>query len=127
MDANLRFMGDFEQLLSKSGFWCMEHPERTNIIDEAAKIVQLGKDTQEMMDRCINRYQNAGLVATGVLIRENTVVNRAFGLEWWREVATLSHRDQMSFCWVAENMKLKYNTMPFLHNFIKYRHALGSN
>lgn len=127
MDGNLEFLGNWSDILDKSGFWVMQHPERDNIIDEAAKIAQLGKDTNEMMQSCLNRYTNAGLVATGVLIRDNSVINNAFSLEWWREVSTLSHRDQMSFCWVADKMKLTYSKFPFLHGFKKHKHALASN
>lgn len=125
IDANLEYKGDWNEL-DKPGFWAMRHPDRQYLWQEVNACIQLMKETTWI--KALNdRYGEQSVVATGVLIRDNTPENKSFGQAWWNEVRDYSHRDQLSFCYVANKLGLKYDLMPFLKDFIKHKHEVQRN
>lgn len=104
----------------------MKHPHRVSLDSEIIACIQLGKET-EWISSLNKRYGRQKVVATGVMIRENTPEMEKFGELWWHEVNNYSHRDQLSFGYAAEKAGITYNEMPFLPNFIKYKHEVGRN
>ena len=128
IDGHLKPLIDIESFAQdKSGFWLMDHPLRKCIYEEANACIAMRKDNRKVIERQTTRYRleryppNAGLVATGVLIREP-------GFEdvlehWWSEVRDFSVRDQLSFNYVAYKNNLRYNTFPFLQGFKNQYHV----
>lgn len=118
-------------LFDRSGFWLMKHPVRTCIYQEAQECITLRKDNPSTINEQMGRYRlegypaNNGLCATGVLIRDNTEVNRRFGEFWWHQVRTGSVRDQLSFSFSAWKTGLEFEQFPFLHNIKKWKHTKG--
>lgn len=118
-------------LLNRSGYWVMKHPTRTCIYQEAQECITLHKDNPATINEQMERYRldgypaNNGLCATGVLIRDNTEVNRAFGEFWWHQVRTGSVRDQLSFNYCAWKTGLQFEQFPFLQDVTKWKHAKG--
>lgn len=125
IDANLEFKGDWLEL-DRAGFWAMKHPDRQYLWQEINACIQLNKETN-WIKKLNDKYGERGVVATGVLIRDNTPLNKMFGQMWWNQISNYSHRDQLSFCYVADKVGLKYELMPFLKDFIKYKHEVGYN
>lgn len=128
IDGNLSPQMPLNHLVNnKTGYWAMAHPQRHCVYAEAKRCIELGKDTLETLNAQMERYRraglprNAGMVATGVLIR--TPGFEKFAQGWWAQVEKGSHRDQCSFNYVAWKHKLEYHTFPFLQNFSKVIHS----
>lgn len=125
MDANLEVTGNLSRW-DKAGFWVMEHPNRQYLYEEIEACIELGKDGEHIR-RLNDKYGFQGVVATGVIVRDNRPDYWEFGERWFREIENQSHRDQLSFCYIANLLELDYSLMPFLHGFKKHHHALGRN
>lgn len=118
-------------LLNRAGYWVMKHPTRSCIYQEAQECITLRKDNPGTINEQMMRYRmegypvNNGLSATGVLIRDNTGANRAFGEFWWHQVRTGSVRDQLSFNYSAWKTGLHFDQFPFLQDVTKWKHVKG--
>lgn len=118
-------------LFERSGFWLMKHPVRNCIYQEAQECIALRKDNPATINAQMMRYRTEGypadngLNATGVLIRDNNVINNAFNWMWWNEVKYGSVRDQLSFNYCAWRTGLKFEAFPFLYTIKKWKHAKG--
>lgn len=129
IDGNLSYYGDWNRL-NKSGFTIMKHPLRDCIYKEAEACIALGKDSKSMIMSQVSSYkwagypQNAGLNATGVIIRDNNPTIVKFCEHWWEQVHLFSHRDQLSFNYIAWKLGFKFNEIPFLENFCKQKHRI---
>jgi hypothetical protein len=107
VDGAIEVLGDINELVSfklKNNFAISKHPDRICIYQEALKIVELNKDSKEVVDKQVNKYkkmnypENFGLVQSGIIIRnhnEEKVIN--LGELWWSELIKHSKRDQLSF------------------------------
>jgi len=113
----------------KSGYWLMKHPARNCIYEEANACIQMRKDNPKIIQRQVARYRqdlypvNNGLVATGVLIRDNNPAFIPVAEQWWEEVRVHSVRDQISFNYVAHKNNLRFNTFSFLEGFKNQYHV----
>jgi hypothetical protein len=113
----------------KAGYWLMDHPVRKCIYEEANACIQMRKDNPKIIQRQVLRYRqelypvNNGLVATGVLIRDNDPAFIPVAEQWWEEVRVHSIRDQISFNYVAHKNNLKFSTFPFLEGFKNQYHV----
>ncbi len=95
-----------------------KHPERDCIYEEGMACIRLKKDDQNKIFNLLHRYrqenypEHNGLLASGFLIRKNTQQVRNFCDEWWNEVKNNSHRDQLSFNYIASkhNLNILYKT-----------------
>lgn len=109
----------FKSLYFESDFTLMKHPSRNCIYQEAVACLVLNKDSKEVINEQINKYQdehlppNTGMVATGVMIRKHTKEVIQFCREWWSEVFEHSVRDQLSFNYIAWKKDFNYHTIPF--------------
>jgi len=114
VDANLRLRCDLaskaEGLLGSSELAVFAHPNpaSTTMHHEAAKVIQLGLDVREVVERVVARYEQAGfpdtlpLTENCFLVRRDSERMRIFGQRWWDEYLRGSQRDQLSFgyaCW----------------------------
>jgi len=100
-------------------FTLMKHPSRNCTYKESSACISLQKDNtatimQQMLDyKEEGLPENTGMVATGVMIRKHTKEVKDFCRQWYQEVKKHSHRDQLSFNYVAWKNGFKYSTMPF--------------
>lgn len=121
IDGNLRYYGNWKEF-DKWGFWVMQHPNRTKLSEEIEACIDLGKDGQHIRP-LLAHYGEQKLYATGVMIRTNSAHNQRFGKLWWDEIYTHSHRDQLSFGYIAAKTGTKVEKLPFLKQFVKSKHT----
>lgn len=100
-DANIELTMNPLQLvrqLFKGGMLTCIHHARTNVFQEADKIVELGKDTRESCDLTLSAVSECppafGLWATGIIVRDKSV--KQLEEVWWEMVEKYSHRDQLT-------------------------------
>jgi hypothetical protein len=130
IDGHLKPLIDVEEFAGdKGGYWLMEHPLRDCIYQEAEACISMRKDNPKIIQRQVLNYKrdnyppDNGLVATGVLIRDNNPEYIPIAERWWDEVRVNSVRDQISFNYVAYKHNLQYNTFPFLQGFKNQYHV----
>ena len=80
----------------------MQHPHRSNLVDEVEAIIKRRKDNEDIVRRqlfmyLLDDYHCNELSATGILFRRNNELTRRHAESWWKEVLTKSYRDQLSF------------------------------
>jgi hypothetical protein len=86
----------------KSEIACYKHPIRNCTYKEAEVCINAKLDGTELIKKQVIEYQsqgfpkNAGLFATGIIIRKNTTKIKTFCEHWWKEVESKSKRDQLS-------------------------------
>jgi hypothetical protein len=79
------------------------HANRATIKEEAKRIVELGKDSQQSVDFTMQNLKhypdNLGLWETGIMIRDKSVAE----LEkvWFQMLSQMSHRDQLTLPYAA--------------------------
>ena len=95
---------------------CMNHPDRDCIYQEAEAVVELKKDTENIVSIQIHKYlgenypKNNGMIASGILYRtHNDPVVKELMNEWWNEVKLMSRRDQLSFNYVCWKKEFQYS------------------
>jgi hypothetical protein len=105
-DANIELTNNPLQLISqffKGGMLTTTHAQRSTIKEEAKRIVELNKDTQQSVDftmQGLSDYpDNLGLWETGIMIRDKSVAE----LErvWFELLNQYSHRDQLTLPYAA--------------------------
>lgn len=115
----------------KSDFNLMKHNIRNCVYMEAAECIKRKKDDPEIINkqmevcREMNYPENAGMVATGILIRRKSKAVEQFCKAWWTVVATHSRRDQLSFNVVEYNNPIEHTLFPFevlKKEFILHKH-----
>jgi hypothetical protein len=96
------------------------HGERQCLYEEADKCITLGKDSADLINSQIAKYQregmprNFGLAECSILIRRhNDPQLIALMNSWWNELIAWSARDQLSLPYVS--WKLKYD-FPLVQN-----------
>lgn len=107
VDGAIEVLGNINELINlklKNNFAISKHPDRSCIYQEALKIIEMNKDSEEIVNKQINKYrkmnypENFGLVQSGVIIRNH---NKKEVIEfcelWWNELLKNSKRDQLSF------------------------------
>lgn len=114
IDANLRprcdLASEVERLLVASDLAVCLHPNpaSTTMHHEAAKVIRLGLDSRDVVERVVARYEQAGfpdlipLTENCFLVRRDNERTRILGEVWWEEYLLGSQRDQLSFgysCW----------------------------
>lgn len=120
VDANLQIKKDLSALFKHSSpFTLLKHPDRSCIYDEARECMRLNKDNWKTIQEQMNEYyidgfpKNQGLVATGVMIRENKKHIADFCELWFQELLDGSRRDQLSFNYVNWKNPVLYDTLSF--------------
>ena len=98
-----------------SGFLFVgKHPKRDCTYKEAIECIKLKKDTPDHINPQMEQYrsegfpENFGLPQSCIVFRyHNTEASKSFGEHWFEEIKNKSHRDQLSFSYVAwkDNVK----------------------
>ena len=122
-DASMELIGDLNELLFQfhhSDYVICLHPDRNCIYEEGMVCKETQKDDAAVIDAQLQGYRldghpkNAGLVASGVIIRSSHHPRFVdFAKAWWMEVFRKSCRDQLSFPYIARSLGFDYTVMPF--------------
>ncbi len=121
LDTTIRFKRSPLELFHKYAgndkhYWCVPHPWRNCIYDEAEEVIQLGYDDEKRVREQMDFYRrtgypkNNGLIASGVLLRKHNqddVVR--FNELWLWHVLRYSKRDQLSFSFLANKLQLDFS------------------
>ncbi len=126
-DGNIHLLTTVDEL-ERLAFWegfrrtfrigLFGHPHRSCVYQEAEACIALNKDDPDIIRAQMARYRkegypiNAGLVATGVVVRQTCPEMSTFNHSWWYEIKGGSVRDQLSFNYVARRRKVRYGVIP---------------
>jgi glycosyltransferase involved in cell wall biosynthesis len=124
VDGHLGIACDLSELVKRfhkdTLLTVMSHPDRECVYDEADACKEQKKDDPAVIDRQIASIRAAGypakngMVATGMLIRDNRNPDlRKMAFEWWNMVAEGSRRDQLSFNYVAWKASIRFGMAPW--------------
>lgn len=120
IDASMEILGNLDQFVEQvatASYNVLRHPERDCIYDEGKACVSLGKDSADIITPQLNLYKkegfqpHSGLAALGVIVRQHSF--EGFHRKWWTEIQNHSHRDQLSFPYVAWKEGLNHSKMDF--------------
>ena len=84
-------------------FTAMQHPYDNCIYKDAQSCIDSGKGERTLIERQVELYKalgiqkNSGLIASGVLMRQNTPEVQKFCAQWWDQVRRWSNRDQIAW------------------------------
>lgn len=113
VDGNIEIRGDLNKFVNENikdriSIYVPQHPSRNCIYSEEKAVIALKKDTKEITNPQIDRYRkegfpkNNGLLQSNILLRKHNDKNCIKLMEdWFEEVKNGSHRDQLSFNYVA--------------------------
>jgi hypothetical protein len=96
-------------------FTTIKHPFSDCAFQEAQACISLKKDTISRISDKILFYakvglkKNSGLIASGVLMRENTDQVQRICKKWWDQVRSGSTRDQIAFAYVDFGKGITHN------------------
>lgn len=133
IDANIVQKKSISELVLKepSEFKTLKHPNRNCSYEEARVCIERKKDDKEIIEKQIQLYEKSGfpsmsgLIASGLLIRQNTSKVRRFCFLWWQHVSTYSIRDQISFSYIKwqDNFDLKTDLFDYniLNDFFIFK------
>ena len=117
MDGNIEHRADLNdlaaRLLEDTDIALHAHPQRRCLYQEAIAVLTLGKDDAERVLPQVLKYAResmpteAGLYATGVLLRRHTERMADLEKRWWKEIQEGSHRDQISLPFVLRALNVK--------------------
>lgn len=124
VDGSVRVLGGIHEFtrtaLGDYNFCACKHPSRDCIYREATVVKKL-KDSRDIVEAQMAKYQSEGmpaeygLIAGGLLIRRhNDPVVMRISAQWWEEVMVHSKRDQLSLPYVAWlNPDFKYKLIDY--------------
>ena len=122
-------MDEFIHNYHEGDFTVMKHPGRNCLYQEGMVVADKGKDKPSKVFRQLWKYktegypENNGLLASGILIRNNTERVRDLCNHWWGEIEKHSHRDQLSFnysCWKTGVTPHYMDYNYFSNNYFEY-------
>ena len=120
-DANmtLQIMPDMLLSYHKKEITLLQHPLRDCIYQEMTACQNYGLDNPDVMAEQVAKYrregypEHAGMVQTGLMIRTYSPELLSAMQLWNQEIQKGSHRDQLSFNYIANKMRLVYDTIPW--------------
>lgn len=113
VDGNVTIKNDLNEfvdkyLMDKYSIYVPKHPSRTCIYSESNVVVAMKKDTKENVTPQIERYKKEGFPKDYGLLQSNIMLRKhnekdciRFMEQWFEELKNGSHRDQLSFNYVA--------------------------
>lgn len=107
-----------DNLLQQKNMWLFRHVGKyRTIFDEARLCIKRKKDRPEAICAQVDEYKQnkqytpRHIPMTGIIIRKNIPELIAPMCAWWREVATKSIRDQISFDYVMQRYNIQYGML----------------
>lgn len=108
--------------------------QQWSVADELAAVCERGLAAATVARKQLAHYRAAGYcpeldraVRAGVLLRRNTDHLARFNESWWHEVQEWTHRDQLSFGYVAQQLQTKYQRISVTQRakwFAKFDHLM---
>ena len=131
IDGSCSIIGDINQFVlriikPKYYIYMVEHPDRNSIYEEFKGAIKYKKEKKNMIQILYNRYikenfpKDFGLVENNVIIRRHNEKECIELMEeWWKEIKSNSHRDQLSFNYVLwkTGKKIKYIPKAYLYDY----------
>lgn len=123
VDGNVTIKGDLNKFLDgvmkdDCSIYVPEHPTRKCIYAESETVMAMKKDVKDNVKPQIDRYKEEGFPKNYGLLQSNIMVRKhndedciKFMEEWFSELKDGSHRDQLSFNYVAwknQDVKVEY-------------------
>jgi hypothetical protein len=122
IDATFTITGDLDEFLlrtlsSKYYIYSFEHPLRSNITEETYAVVRAYKEKDSISKIIRERYMrqnfpdSSGLIESCLIIRNHNDKNCVNLMnDWFEEIKTYSHRDQLSFNFIIwkNKYRIKY-------------------
>lgn len=123
VDGNVTVKGDLNEFVDKfiksdCSIYVPKHPSRDCIYSESNAVISIRKDTKENVMPQIDRYKEEGLPKHYGLLQSNIMLRKhneegciRFMEQWFEELKNGSHRDQLSFNYVAwknDDIKIFY-------------------
>ena len=123
VDGNVDLKGDLNKFINESfedgvSVYVPTHPSRNCIYAEAKAVLSMRKDTKEIVNPQMERYEKEGfpkkygLLQSNILLRKHNEPDCIKLMEtWFNELKDNSHRDQLSFnyaLWKNQDVKVKY-------------------
>lgn len=134
LDGNMKLLVPPEELVDMMGdsdCAVFRHPERNNIYDEAAVIIERHKDGAIIVAEQMETYRRAGfsemnLGMCGLIVRRHTRRVAECNERWWSEICRYSVRDQLSFPIVFGGVVKYFNAIPLTGGrfFSRGRHGI---
>lgn len=118
IDGNQIPNGEGINIIKSGPIGTFKHPKRDCIYDEFEACLKMNKDLECNMRPQIELYEKMGyprrngLAETCCIFREHTKEISEFNSLWWEHVIKYSHRDQLSFDFIAYMTKTRYNIIP---------------
>lgn len=111
-------LNEYLSLLENNDILFVNHPVSTSILQEMTGVGKLEK--QEVINKIKIKYESEGykydngLFSTGILLFKNNENMIKFFSDWWNEINSFSHRDQLSVNYVLwKNKDIKYKTLNY--------------
>lgn len=143
-DANIQLV--FDKLtnlidLGKNSFLTMYiHPDRNDFYSEAMTSIRVDRDFSLRILRQALVYflhgmpAHAGMYASGILIKNQTIDSGNFYTMWWEQTLKYSRRDQLSIVYTIYKTKQNinviqgnvFNNIYSIYHLHKYQHYLES-
>ena len=113
VDGNVTIKSDLKEFVDKFiksdySIYVPKHPSRDCIYSESRAVISMKKDTKPNVEPQIERYKkegfpkNYGLLQSNIMLRKhNNEDCKKFMEQWFEELKNGSHRDQLSFNYVA--------------------------
>lgn len=113
VDGNVTIKSDLNEFISKfiqsdCSIYVPKHPSRNCIYAESKAVISMNKDVKENVEPQIERYREEGLPKDYGLLQSNIMLRKhnekdciRFMEQWFEELKNGSHRDQLSFNYVA--------------------------
>ena len=123
VDGNVTIKSNLNEFVDKFlsteySIYVPKHPSRDCIYAESKTVLAMKKDVKENVDPQIERYRkegfpkNYGLLQSNIMLRKHNEEDCVrFMEQWFEELKNGSHRDQLSFNYVAwknEDIKIFY-------------------
>ena len=121
VDGSLLLKKDFDpkklidNYLQDNSAAFFRHPERNCLYDECDACIKFKRDSINIIEKQRTKYlknhypKNNGLICGSFIIREhNDPQTIELGEAWWREICSLSKRDQISFNYIAQKLNYSY-------------------
>jgi hypothetical protein len=123
IDGNVLIRGDIRKYVEAAehralAMGVVSHPLRDCVYEEAEACKALKQDPDEVIDRQMERYRqagvppHAGLFATSLHIAHlGHPLTAAFYRLWWQEIASYSCRDQLSVGWALKESRVPFGSL----------------
>jgi len=114
IDGNVELVAkpqEFVDMMEDNDVLIFEHPDRSNVFEEAEVIKTLYLDNPEIVSNQIEFYKEMqykhSLYSCRLIVRRHNREIENANNKWWSEITKWSYRDQLSFAHAFSDTKIK--------------------